>query len=195
MCHTQKGDWEKLGQTLLSQNWRMLRILGVSPPPPQRNCNDIAHQKIRLTCLYVHLHLLKYTFTDSKSFLPSSLQCPFYASVLQYITIANIYSTVCSLNRPRTDVSLFKFFLESEARRLWRKCYVSKLLNVTYGTTFSLAVRRNSNRWRYAAPRFLLRGRSNRWRLSHKHLRLIPSFWASSVSFIASWFSNTKRWK
>lgn len=42
---------------------------------------------------------------------------------------------------------------------------------------------------------FFLRGISKRWRRSHRHLRLMPSFFASSVSFICSWCSSTKRWK
>lgn len=41
----------------------------------------------------------------------------------------------------------------------------------------------------------LLLGRPNRCRRSHRHLRLTPSFWASSVSLIESWCSSTKRWK
>ena len=40
-----------------------------------------------------------------------------------------------------------------------------------------------------------LRGMPRRWRRSHRHLRLTPSFCASSVSLIESWCSSTKRWK
>jgi len=70
-------------------------------------------------------------------------------------------------------------------------------------TRYSVTPRRMGNAHLLAAaldfrrfpPVLLLRGISNRWRRSHRHLRLTPSFCASSVSLIESWCSSTKRWK
>ena len=42
-------------------------------------------------------------------------------------------------------------------------------------------------------PAALRLGILKRWRRSHRHLRLMPSFCASSVSLIVSWCSITKR--
>ena len=49
--------------------------------------------------------------------------------------------------------------------------------------------------WAIRVAPDLRRGMPRRWRRSHRHLRLMPSLRASSVSVMWSWCSSTKCWK
>ncbi len=88
-------------------------------------------------------------------------------------------------------VLLFQCFDGFRGVRLRRK----NRAIVTDDPGFCYGVCAGGNSLQPAVVLDLRRGMPRRWRRSHRHLRLMPSLRASSVSVMWSWCSSTKCWK
>lgn len=82
----------------------------------------------------------------------------------------------------RVSVTPYLLKVLPESHDLDRKCYREE-----QGVT--------TDSWFISLAQAFLRGIPRRCRRSQSDFRLIPSFCASSVSLIRSWFSSTKCWK